>query len=187
MGRDAMINRTEAEWDALQDALGTLWGWMKEGHVIRAQDVADFTLIDKCQREDEESATDAYHAGLEEGLRQRGGDELVNAHRRVSEAEIKRATELAMRALATARADAYCDILEPFARAAEAVNPALSDDTLIELRLPEWENSRIYVLGLGSLREARRALRPAENDAGVSRITRQGKDTRDEPPPGATP
>jgi len=106
MIRDAMISRSDAEWDALQDAIGTLWGWMKEGHTIRAQDVADFTLIDKCQREDEESATDAYSRGYEDSLRERGGDELVRLVRSADEARIESSTARAMEALANRRSEA---------------------------------------------------------------------------------
>lgn len=112
MIRDAMINRSEAEWDALQDAIGTFWGWMKEGHVIRARDVADTVLIDKCQREDEEAATDAYNRGYEHGLRERGGDALVEASKRADEAIIGKATERAMGAIARARVDELRAVLQ---------------------------------------------------------------------------
>jgi len=96
-----MLNRTEAEWDALQDAIGTLWG-LEPGHVLSEDDVAGLRLMDTCHREDEEAATDAYHRGLEDGLRQQGGDALVEAERRATRYLVEKSTERAMRRFAEA-------------------------------------------------------------------------------------
>lgn len=159
--RDAMIERTEEDWDKLQDAIGTLWG-LEPGHVLTEADVDGLRHMDTCHRNDEEAATDAYNRGWEDGLRKRGGDELVELQKRVDEAGIAKATERAMRKLAERRRDGMLDVLGPFARAAEAVNPDLSDDTLVELRLPEWLDAKVYTLALGSLREARAAVKKAD-------------------------
>lgn len=104
MIRDAMIDRSEAEWDALQDALGTQPGW-KVGRVLSEEDIADLALIDKCHREDEEAATDAYNRGWEGGLRERGGEELVALHERHDRMMSEKNTERALRKFAEARND----------------------------------------------------------------------------------
>lgn len=102
--RDPMLNRSEEEWKALEEATVQVYG-LRAGHTLTEGDVAALALVDRCQREDEESATDAYHRGLENGLRERGGDELVALEKRASEAAIARATESVMRRFAEQRAD----------------------------------------------------------------------------------
>lgn len=97
--RDVMINRTEEEWDALFEAISTTYGW-KAGHVLTEADIAALALVDKCHREDEETATDCYNRGREEGLRERGGDELVKLNERLDTAMIERATERALKVMA---------------------------------------------------------------------------------------
>ena len=105
---NAKINRSEAEWAALEDATVTVYGF-RAGRTLTDDDIAALNLVDTCRREDEESATEAYHNGLEEGLRERGGDELVKLNQRVSEAIVERATEKAMRAFAEQDAEAAND------------------------------------------------------------------------------
>ena len=102
--RDAMLDRSEEGWDALFDAISTVNGF-KVGQVLTEADVAALHLVQKCESDDEEAATDAYHRGHEEGLRKRGGDELVALTKRADEAMVEKATERAMRRFAEVRAD----------------------------------------------------------------------------------
>lgn len=101
--RDAMLNRSEKEWEALEGAIVTTYSW-RAGHVLTEDDIAALQLVDKCQREDEEAATDCYHRGREEALRERGGDDLVAIHKRISDLEVKAATANTMKLLAESRA-----------------------------------------------------------------------------------
>lgn len=102
MNRDAMIERSEEDWKKLEDAIGTLWG-LQPGHVLTDADVEGLRHMDTCHRDDEEAATDAYNRGWGDGLRKRGGDELVDLQKRVDDASIAKCTERAMRRLAEAR------------------------------------------------------------------------------------
>lgn len=101
--RDPMLDRSEEEWEALEEAAMQVYG-LRVGQVLTETDVAALNLVDRCHREDDESATDAYHRGLEDGLRKRGGDELVNLEKRMTDAMVARATEKVMRRLAEQRA-----------------------------------------------------------------------------------
>jgi len=129
--RDAMIERSEADWEKLEDAIGTLWG-LEPGHVLTKADVDGLRHMDTCHRNDEEVATDAYHRGYEEGLRERGGEELVAREKWLSERETRAATDRAMRKLAEARAQtaeaelARCRVtLENLAGEARRIGPQL--------------------------------------------------------------
>lgn len=102
LDRDAMYRRTDEEWEALEEAIGTVYGF-KSGHTLTEADVAALELVDRCQRDDVESATEAYNQGREEGLRERGGDELVALNKRVGDAFLDKMTERTMRVMAEAR------------------------------------------------------------------------------------
>lgn len=102
--RDAMYNRSDEQWEAIEDAIMTVLSF-RAGHVLTEDDIAAIQLVDETHRDDEEGATEAYKRGREEGLRERGGDELVRLEERVSKAIVERATEKAMRAMAQQRAD----------------------------------------------------------------------------------
>lgn len=104
--RDAMIERTEEEWEALEDAIVTVIAF-KAGHTLTEDDIAALNLADRCRREDDDTATEAHQKGWEAGLRERGGDELVSLHERLDKASVDRATEHAMRRFAEVRADAF--------------------------------------------------------------------------------
>ena len=126
--RDAMLDRSEEEWEALEEATAQVYR-LRAGHTLTDDDIAALHLVDRCQREDEESATDAYHRGLETGLRKRGGDELVNLEKRVNDAIISRATEKAMRGLAEQRANAAEFVLSLCLAALQARVEALEGST----------------------------------------------------------
>ncbi|HEY3694107.1 hypothetical protein [Phenylobacterium sp.] len=108
---DEMIDRSEEEWDALEDATMQVYGF-KEGRTLSADDIAALSLVDSCHRNDDEAATDAHHRGWLEGLRERGGDELVKLNEVADEASIARATEYALRRLAEVRAEAAASELQ---------------------------------------------------------------------------
>jgi hypothetical protein len=104
--RDPMLNRSEEEWDALEDATMTVISLQTGvGHVLTEDDVAALRLVDSCQRNDEEAATDAFHRGREEGLRARGGDELLLLDRAADESHIQASVERTMAQLAARRQD----------------------------------------------------------------------------------
>lgn len=102
--RGAWLNRSDEEWDALFDAISTVNGF-SVGRVLTDADVAALHLVQKCEGDDEEAATDAYSRGHEDGLRKRGGDELVALTKRADDALIEKHTERTMRRLAESRAD----------------------------------------------------------------------------------
>jgi choline dehydrogenase-like flavoprotein len=123
--RDAMANRSEDEWEALEEAVMTVYG-LQAGHVLTEDDIAALHLVDQCHREDEDGATEAYNKGREEGLRERGGDELVKLNETIDSLQVQRATERTMKLLAQDRAtkaeaerDAMREGLKPFAELAE--------------------------------------------------------------------
>ncbi len=156
MNRDAMIERTEEEWEALQDAIGTQPGW-QVGRVLSEQDIADLRLIDRCHREDDEAATDAYHRGREDGLRERGGDELVELNARCDRYFVEHSTERAMRILAIASRDAIAALavegLEPFAEASAACDEPKWHDNM-----SAWESAEANTVNIGDFRRASTAL-----------------------------
>lgn len=101
--RDEMIERSEEEWQDFEEGTMLLYS-LKPGHVLTEADIKSLTFADDCRRNDDESATDAYHKGREEGLRERGGDELFDLTMRHEKAVADKAVERAMKVFAEARA-----------------------------------------------------------------------------------
>lgn len=101
--RDAMAKRAEEEWERLEEAIVTVYAF-RAGHVLTVSDIAAIELVDKCQRDDEESATEAYHRGRAEGLVERGGDELLQLVKREEKAVLDKITERMLKFFAEHRA-----------------------------------------------------------------------------------
>jgi hypothetical protein len=126
--RDEMIDRTDEEWEALEDAIMTFISLQsKVGHILTENDVAALQLVDSCQRNDEEAATDAYNRGYKDGLRDRGGDELVRLVEAADASRIEAATERTMCRLANRRSDEFeaslSEARERLERAEAALRP----------------------------------------------------------------
>lgn len=101
--RDAMARRTEEEWDALEEAIATVYA-LRAGHTLSTADITALALLDKCHRDDEEGATEAYHRGRDEGLVERGGDELLQLVKREEKAFLDKLTERTLKVFAQQRA-----------------------------------------------------------------------------------
>lgn len=173
--RDAMSRRTEAEWEALEDAIMTVYGF-NAGHTLTEADIAALALMDRCQRDDNEGATEAYHRGREEGLRERGGDELVSLTKREEAAFLGKMTERAMRAMAEARAtsaEAQVESLKAalfefadFADLIDSETEGFADSDPVALVLVPDAKSPVEMqrVPISAFRQARAALTPTQGD-----------------------
>lgn len=79
---EALLARSEADWDAIQDAIVTVIG-LRAGHTLTEADVDALTRVDAYHREDEESSTDAYIRGLDDGRAEAGGKEVADLLKRI--------------------------------------------------------------------------------------------------------
>lgn len=109
-----MKHATEDAFDRLMDDMQVLYA-MRAGHVVSQDDIDALNRLDSHWRSEEERATDAYHRGWTDGLRQGGGESAVAADARADEAWIESASQKMMRALAEQRVDALREAAQPLA------------------------------------------------------------------------
>lgn len=88
--------QTEAEWDALFDAIATVYG-LRAGHALTQDDVDAISLYDANARANEEGLTDVYHRGYQDGLHTAGGTDVQALNNKLDEKNNELAVERAMR------------------------------------------------------------------------------------------
>lgn len=94
---EVLLQRSEEEWEAIQDAIATVITLMQSpGHTLTQADCDALQLADRSTREDEESAIDAFIRGEDFGRRQAAGAEVADLLKRVDVLETRLATQRAL-------------------------------------------------------------------------------------------
>lgn len=89
--------QTEEEFDALMDAISTVYG-LRAGHTLTQDDVDAISLYDANSRANEEGLTDTFHRGYQDGLRHAGGADVQTLSNRLDEKVSELGAERALRA-----------------------------------------------------------------------------------------
>lgn len=71
-----LLDRTDEEWEAIQDATMTVYS-LRAGHTLTQADVDAISLYDKDTRHNEEGAIEAYHRGVADGRQEAAGTDMA--------------------------------------------------------------------------------------------------------------
>lgn len=94
----------EKHWDDQFDAISTVYG-LRPGHVLTQEDFDAIQKFDADYRENEETATAAFHRGYMQGLREGGSADIEEMREKLDKQFCEHGVDKAMRRLAERRCE----------------------------------------------------------------------------------
>lgn len=95
---------SEEEFEREMAAISTVYG-LRPGRTLTQEDFDAIQLYDKVQRRDEQRATDAFHDGYMQGLREGGSADIEEMRRKLDDQFCRHGVDMMMRKLAEDRCD----------------------------------------------------------------------------------